>query len=317
MNIISHTDGQGSNTPAQIAVPSIEYLPVEIFLHVFSFLSIKDLCKTSGVCKDWKILATDDSLWKAINQKLPKISDFKEVYPSLKIMDREFWEEYADCAGLGLQFEAAPLRAIDECKILAHEAFKVVPKILSLVESLEVEGDAGLTVMTIPEGLTINKVMQIGQTPKKGNEVKFKDILERLLEQLGDVPIKKMSTVIITNSILKNSLGGDTDDLRKSVKKIGCTMPSVINVLSLAVLTHMSSEENPPTRLFGDNPPTLTSCLEEIDCCELFAGDFGTDGFRVTNYVFYGVGVGFGAQYQFDDVRTNPSKKSWSIFRFF
>ncbi len=289
---------RGPSSQPQIEMSPIQCLPVEIFLHVFGFLSIKDLCQASGVCQDCKMLATDDSLWKAINQRLPKLSDLQQQYPSLKIMNKEFWEEYADCAGLGLQFEAAPLRAIDQCKILARDAFKVIPKIIRLIESLEIEGDAGITVLTIPQGLTINKVVQIAHSPKKGNAVKIAYIWERLIVQLGDAPVWQTNRVLITNSILKNSVGLYTADLKKSFQKMGCTLPSVLNFMALAVLMHMSSEENPPTRLFSDNPPTFTSCSEEIDGYELFGGGFGTDGFRITNYIFNCIGLGFGVQYE-------------------
>ena len=39
-------------------------LPNEIILHIFRFLSVRDLCNLSLVCRAFKIIADDDQLWR-------------------------------------------------------------------------------------------------------------------------------------------------------------------------------------------------------------------------------------------------------------
>jgi hypothetical protein len=40
-------------------------IPTEIILHIFQFLSIRDLCNISLVCRSFKTIADQDELWKA------------------------------------------------------------------------------------------------------------------------------------------------------------------------------------------------------------------------------------------------------------
>ncbi len=40
-------------------------IPNEIVLHVFQFLSVRDLCNVSLVCRAFKMIADDDEIWKA------------------------------------------------------------------------------------------------------------------------------------------------------------------------------------------------------------------------------------------------------------
>jgi len=42
----------------------VDYLPTEILRYCFTFLSAKELCRISTVCIKWRLLCTDNSLWK-------------------------------------------------------------------------------------------------------------------------------------------------------------------------------------------------------------------------------------------------------------
>jgi hypothetical protein len=56
--------------PSSSSSPSghnyIEILPVEICLHIFSFLSSSDLCLLSSISKSFKLLVEDNQLWKTL-----------------------------------------------------------------------------------------------------------------------------------------------------------------------------------------------------------------------------------------------------------
>jgi hypothetical protein len=46
-------------------------IPNEIILHIFSFFSIRSLCKVSLVCRSFKMIADHDEIWKyKCNSKL-------------------------------------------------------------------------------------------------------------------------------------------------------------------------------------------------------------------------------------------------------
>jgi len=60
-------------------------LPIEILSHIFSFLTHKDLAKSTEVCSHFKRIANDDALWKKLcivkNWTLPKtLKSHKNLY---------------------------------------------------------------------------------------------------------------------------------------------------------------------------------------------------------------------------------------------
>jgi len=67
-------------------------LPLEIVLHIFSFLQPLDLCRVAQVCKLWRMLGEDSQLWKdhcfkkwdlkLVESVLPKHKKWKWVYQS-------------------------------------------------------------------------------------------------------------------------------------------------------------------------------------------------------------------------------------------
>jgi hypothetical protein len=64
-------------------VESTERLPSEVWIHIFSFLDPKSLCRASQASKTWKPLADDQSLWKSLckvhNVKIVDEADAKEL----------------------------------------------------------------------------------------------------------------------------------------------------------------------------------------------------------------------------------------------
>ena len=51
----------------------LETLPETVLLHVFSFLSAKDLLNISETCKTWHRIARDEFLWRDLVQRTWKI----------------------------------------------------------------------------------------------------------------------------------------------------------------------------------------------------------------------------------------------------
>ncbi|KIC76876.1 hypothetical protein DB41_EB00010 [Neochlamydia sp. TUME1] len=46
------------------APPSIKTIPEELIVHIFSFLSPKELVNAQQVCKHWKKIGDEETLWK-------------------------------------------------------------------------------------------------------------------------------------------------------------------------------------------------------------------------------------------------------------
>ena len=55
-------------------------LPTEILLQIFSLLSLKDLCKCASVCKLWRKIAHDETLWFNLNLSKLDIIDLKRLW---------------------------------------------------------------------------------------------------------------------------------------------------------------------------------------------------------------------------------------------
>ena len=51
----------------ETSLPTIGHLPDEIILEIFTNLEFRDIASASQVCKSWKLLSEDESVWKKIS----------------------------------------------------------------------------------------------------------------------------------------------------------------------------------------------------------------------------------------------------------
>ncbi|KIC75354.1 hypothetical protein DB41_HO00020 [Neochlamydia sp. TUME1] len=84
-----------SSFPTQLAVSSIEQLPDELLLHIFSFLQASDLLEVELTCHQWKNLAEEEILWKSLYQRYFKVSElvgetYKEDYFRMSEADHDW-----------------------------------------------------------------------------------------------------------------------------------------------------------------------------------------------------------------------------------
>ncbi|XP_073969382.1 F-box/LRR-repeat protein FipoQ isoform X3 [Rhodnius prolixus] len=52
---------------------TIEKLPDKVLLHIFSYLSHREVCSLARVCKKWRVIAYDTRLWKCVSLR-PEVS---------------------------------------------------------------------------------------------------------------------------------------------------------------------------------------------------------------------------------------------------
>ena len=237
------------NNPAQTmkspepAAPTAS-LPDDMMRHAFTFLSPQDLARASGLCREWRALASSKELWDAF-----------DLSKRCKVIDQGVWEKHVNMAALELDASGAP--PIDKRQVIPF--LKKVSK--------QVEGNAGVTLLTMPKGLTLQKLIRLAAAPKKGAATFFKaeevDML-RIAKDIGVIDVHKTYTVAITNSVLKDTRYEDVDVHSAAVQQHGGELPNFLAVSTLIFLTSISSPEGqPPTRLYSRTPLADTRCKEK------------------------------------------------------
>lgn len=152
---------------------SFSQLPEEIILRTFGFLRANELAKCGEISRRWRRLASDPVLWNAF--------DLRTISSSLKVFDELDWITHVDLSSFGLDVTDAP-------PLNKHQAIPFLKRCLS---SLPIEGNAGITVLTIPKGLTFNTLVKLAGSPKVGNIPKFRYIWDRISSEIGDIPVDK------------------------------------------------------------------------------------------------------------------------------
>jgi len=244
----------------------------EIILKIFGYLSVIELAKCGEVSRKWRRLACDATLWNAF--------DLRTISPSLKVFDELDWVTHVDLSSFGLDVTDAP----------PLDKRQAIPFLKRCLSSLPIEGNAGVTLLTIPKGLTFNTLVKLAGSPKVGNAAKFGYIWDRISSEIGDIPVDRTYRIVITNNVFKKSRHLSVSDQKALMSKIGCEKSKVLEATVLLVVTFMVSGE----RLYSDNPWTYTRCSEQIAGYQLVVGGFSPNGVYIDSYGFDIVSVSIG-----------------------
>ena len=129
------------------------------------------------------------------------------------------------------------------------------------------------------------------KNPVKGNSTKFKYIWNRILNELGDVPIEKSYWFVMTNDVIEGSRNKNYAHQKALIAwktRSECQLPSLLEAIACCVMHHMTSGEY----LYGTDPLTYTRCQEQIEGIPLVVGGFASAGLFVYYddfvYVHYG-----------------------------
>ncbi|MCC5832160.1 MAG: F-box protein [Chlamydiales bacterium] len=246
--------------------------PQEIIIGIFSYLSAIELTKCREVSRKWRRLGSDSTIWNAL--------DLRKISPLLKVFDESDWVTHLDLPSFNLDVVDAP----------PLDKFQAIPILKRSLYSLPIEGNAGITLLTIPKGLTFNKLVKLAGLPKVGNRPEFRYIWHSISSEIGDIEVDKTYRIVITNNVFKESRNLSVKAHKALLSKIGCEMPKIVEATVLLVVTFMSSGE----RLYSDNPCTYTRCSEQIDGYQLVVGGFSLDGIDVNFDYFDDVNSGVG-----------------------
>lgn len=215
----------------------ISSLPDEILLKIFGDLSPKDLCQASCVSKHWNQLASDKLIWQAF--------DLKKMFPSLKIIDQAVWQAHYKFAMLEL--------SMDEDDSLNKRI--IILALQRLFTSLQIEDKAGITLLTIPKGLTTHKLkILLSCMPGCYFEPDF-------MEELKHVSADRTYTIAITNAILKGSERLSTSRQQDFIKEKGCEMPTILEAATFFAFL----DQKPRLLHQGLDLSLYTHCREQIN----------------------------------------------------
>ncbi len=223
-------------------------------------------------------------------------SALKDRFPLLKnIFDKEAWGRIVN------------LNTLDGVSFEGEEEFSLRSAVDALrdIHHLKVEGDAGYTIITMPQGMTINKLKVliarfVAEGKFSGNAEQsdpgFTLFVNRISEVYGNVSVDKPYTFAISNSVQAGSRFRSYTVQRDSVRAEGCELPQVLEAMTLLFLTYVASGER-QERLYGVPAWTFIlfmRCLERIDNnYSLVIGGFSSAGLIVCNDIdcdFIGAG---------------------------
>lgn len=265
-------------------------VPKEILHRIFEYCSPTALARISRVCKLWKQIASSASLWNGF--------DLKTLYPSIKFIDAGIWRAHVDLQKLKLDLTDDP----------PVNKRSIIPLIHKFISTVEVEGNEGITYLTMPKGLTVSKVTDLAKSPKGANQtVVFTNVYFE--HHFKDTPIKQTYSILITNSVISKSRKLSFIGHQELLRNLGCEMPGVLEALTLAILSYKTSEK-PGIRLLNDSPETFTRTSTEVKQSQSIKSDrtdWGYEGKLCTRRLIVGNFEATGLNIEVDD--ENDSQK--------
>jgi predicted NAD-dependent protein-ADP-ribosyltransferase YbiA (DUF1768 family) len=203
---------------------------------LFSYLSQCDLITLTAV-------ACVNKHWNNSSTKFWDKRDLKQLCPELTVLD-------ANAQGVTCE---------DEPEITKLRLLKWVKKLSS-----HVERKAGVTLLTMTKGTTLNQLIEIA----KGEGMTVEVLWDRIIPELGDVPIEQTYGILITNSVFKYSRQIDYSTQKILVEGQGCEMPTVQEYVALCVFTNKVFKKC----LYGKNPRTYGRSSTHIGEFPLIVG---------------------------------------------
>ncbi len=254
-------------------VRELETLDNDALHGILELLPEETLSAFARVSPHLEYMGNDPILWRG--------SALKDRFPLLKnIFDKEAWGRIVN------------LNTLDGVSFEGEEEFSLRSAVDALrdIHHLKVEGDAGYTIITMPRGMTINKLKALiarfvaeGKFPGNARQRNpgFTFFWNHISEVYGNIFVDKPYTFVISNFVQEGSRGKSYNVQRASVTAAGgCELPQVLEAMTLLFLTYVASGERQES-LYGDAPRTFTRCLERINNNVLAIGVFTSAGLIV------------------------------------
>jgi|GEM_PF-4547700 len=261
---------------------AFDAVPEEVLLCTFSFLKAESLSVVNLVSKHWSSLTKKDSLLYQLNAKALG-------YKRVSFIDEAAWKDQAkvDLAKNGLSFEGY---CVNQCKLI-KELQTCLAWPIEKINGIK----SGVTVITIPKGLSVNKLQVLAPAQV------FGWVHPGFTKKYGDIEVSDAYTIIITDSVMDGTRAKDAKQQVIEIQKHGGVRPKAIEEIALLVLTFLISGKRLYDKgkvvLNGEEKEllTYTRCEEQVSDYQIIAGGFDSDGFIVNfsyyDYDHYGLGA--------------------------
>jgi predicted NAD-dependent protein-ADP-ribosyltransferase YbiA (DUF1768 family) len=182
------------------------------------------------------------------------VDRFNQLCPELRVLDAE----------------TQGVKCEDEPKISKLRLLKWAREI-----SPHVEGNAGVTQLTMAKGTTLNQLIKIA----KGEGMTIDVLIDRIIEEHGAVPVEQTYGILITNSVFMNSRNKEYNIQAMLVEEHGCVMPTVQEYVALCVYTNKVFKKC----LFGRNQVTYGGSSTHVGNYPLVVGGSGIGRFSISD----------------------------------
>jgi hypothetical protein len=241
------------------------WLPRDVIQLIFMKLPPIELFTVSRVCRLWYQIAS-------INFSLSRL------FPGAPIVDRQVWEKHIDLDEYGLVFEEGSEPRITKREYVEIEHW-----------ASQVEKGQRVSILTLPKGLSMNKMLQIGIAPKEGNVFEFIYTSPEVNQLYGDDELKETTIAVVTNGVFQGSRELCLATQRKLVENLKCEMPQLLPFKAHIILRGIRSNPEDPAVPFGTKPLTFTRCADKVNYFEAVIGNLGVESGTV-DFERYGVG---------------------------
>jgi hypothetical protein len=197
----------------------ISTLPPELILKIFEFLPLQGLARITRVCKEWSQIGSEQSLWKSLLNRDPAIRNL----------------DNANLKSIGFPQVKGPTADPRELLKAAKIACKASENGCS-------------TILTIPAGWSWDDLEKISQNAVAAGIPSARiDILDEYKDLLRKTPIKEEQTIVLTDTVIKDSRNKSVNKQKSSLKAAGFEekLPDALTVLTIAVLTRIISPSFP------------------------------------------------------------------------
>lgn len=172
-------------------------------------------------------------------------------------LDKSAWEKH-DLEALGLSFDDVP--DLDT---------RITSAISEGFTSLKVSANAGVTLLTIPKGLTLEKLKTLARLDDRSF------FIDEGIPGFSDAPVPRTYSVLVTNAVLSGSKRLSEEQQERALARTGYDRARTIEIAALCILNYMDSSE-------GSEPTRLYSRGKYARCAEETRVGFAPEGFVVS-----------------------------------
>ena len=240
----------------------IARLPMELILEIGEFVGLQGVGRMTQVCKKWqKAMGVEPIYGKTVWDSYCSLLGHPGLYERVTLINEAVWEECfgtQNLASRGIDFEG--LVPAD-----ARRLMEAVVCVLRVPTEAAADGSSsGVAVITIPRGLTWNKLRQLVEDPidpTKATTIEYMSTTVR--QEFSELPVPRTHFCVVTESVVVGSRNQTEAEQTRIVKQLGCQKPSALSLAAVIFLSHISVRvETLYGRSVEGGPCTYSRCGE-------------------------------------------------------